>query len=364
MDPSSDADASLVPVSKHSPPSSSSPHALWSAISTSGLVKFLLLFASGWAIILVLNYFQEVIVTFAIASILSLILSYPARYLERHLGRNIALGITIALSLITVLTTAGFIALAVVGQLQQLLTSISNSLQDVPAFLERLELFLSNRNINADLNIWLERLSAPLGAIVGGLVQSASSLPILLVRSIIVLVIAFFLLIDDGQLWQFVLKVVPGQQRDRFSQSVRKGFVGFLRGQVIISALLGVVSFGIYWLLQIPFPLALAAIVAILDLIPGIGATLGVIAITLIGLVNSGWLVALKIVIASITLQQIQDNLVAPRVMQEAVNLSPVVVFLALLIGERVAGFWGLFLAVPAAGTLVTFLNLEELQGH
>ncbi|MBE9008655.1 AI-2E family transporter [Pseudanabaenaceae cyanobacterium LEGE 13415] len=96
---------------------------------------------------------------------------------------------------------------------------------------------------------------------------------------------------------------------------------------------------------------------------PGIGATLRVTVVCFVILVQSGWLTALKVLAICVILQQLQDNLLAPRVMQTTVHLSPVVVFFALLVGTRVSGLLGIFLSVPIAGVIVSLLNLEEAQG-
>lgn len=74
-------------------------------------------------------------------------------------------------------------------------------------------------------------------------------------------------------------------------------------------------------------------------------------------------LLAFKVLIASIVLQQIQDNLISPRVMQKSVNVNPVVTFFALLIGTRIAGLLGIFLAVPIAALVVSLLEIDELKG-
>jgi len=80
---------------------------------------------------------------------------------------------------------------------------------------------------------------------------------------------------------------------------------------------------------------------------PGIGATLGVIIISSLVFVTQGPWTALSVVVVSIVLQQIQDNLIHPKVMGKALNINPVVIFFALFIGERVAGLLGVFLAIP-----------------
>ncbi|MFH7023986.1 MAG: AI-2E family transporter [Heteroscytonema crispum UTEX LB 1556] len=178
---------------------------------------------------------------------------------------------------------------------------------------------------------------------------------------IIIIVIAFFMLTDGEQIWQLILKMIPHNQRDRFAKSIQKNFIGFLRGQLLISFILSIATFLVFALLRVPFPFLLAITVGLFDLIPGIGATLGVTLVSLIILVQSGWIVSTKVLICCIVLQQIQDNFIAPRVMQSTVHLNPIVVFFALLIGTKIAGLLGVFLSIPIAGVIVSLLDIEEL---
>jgi predicted PurR-regulated permease PerM len=121
-------------------------------------------------------------------------------------------------------------------------------------------------------------------------------------------------------------------------------------------------SYIAFVLLQVNYALLLAIIVGILDAIPGIGATLGVIVVTLLVFASQGGGVALKVVIASVLLQQIQDNLIHPKVMGNALKLNPVLLFLALFLGERVAGLLGVFLAIPIAGMVAAWLRSVQAE--
>jgi predicted PurR-regulated permease PerM len=96
-------------------------------------------------------------------------------------------------------------------------------------------------------------------------------------------------------------------------------------------------------------------------LIPGIGATLGISLVALIVLPQGIWL-SLKVLLGCILLQQIEENLLMPRIMQGSLNINPVVMFFALLIGARVAGLLGVFLAVPIAGVIISLFEMDELK--
>jgi predicted PurR-regulated permease PerM len=331
-------------------------------ISTNALVRFLLFFGAGWAGVTLFQYFEYVIFVFAFSSILALLLNYPLCYLQRFVGRNIALAIVFTLSLLTIVVLAIAFGLTLSNQIQQLATLLIQSFNRADNPLDRFQNTLSNANIKLDL----EAISAQIRtAFEVGLNWAVNSVPILLqnyVTFIIVIVIAFFMLIDGAKLWQLVLKLLPEQHRSRVAIAVQKNFVGFLRGQLLISFLLSVATFIVFVLFQVPFSFLLAVTIGVFDLIPGIGATLGVSFVCLIILVQNGWLMALKVFAICVVLQQLQDNFVSPRVMQSTVHLNPVVVFFALLVGTRVSGVLGVFLSIPIAGVIVSLLEIEEAQ--
>jgi predicted PurR-regulated permease PerM len=116
----------------------------------------------------------------------------------------------------------------------------------------------------------------------------------------------------------------------------------------------------VFTLLGVNYSLIFALIIGVLDAIPGIGATLGVLIVTLLVFTSQGTAIAVKVVIGSLILQQIQDNIIRPKVMGNALELNPVVLFLALFIGERVAGLLGVFLSIPIAGMIAIWMRLRQ----
>jgi len=159
----------------------------------------------------------------------------------------------------------------------------------------------------------------------------------------------------------FILKIVPKHGRGRFAAIVKRKFLGFVRGQVILTAFLTISTFLVFVVLQVPFPLILAAIVEFWIQFLGL-EHIRISTISLIVLSQSVWL-ALKVLAACIVLQQIQDNLIAPQVMQGSVNINPVVIFFALLVGARVAGLLGIFW-IPIAGVIVSLFEIDEMKAE
>ena len=112
-----------------------------------------------------------------------------------------------------------------------------------------------------------------------------------------------------------------------------------------------------------PYPLVLASVVGAFDLIPGIGATIGISLICLI-ILPQGIFLSLKVLAACIILEQIAENFVMPRIMKGSVDINPVIMFLALLVGARVAGVVGVFLAIPITGVIISLLDINEMRGE
>ncbi|BAY97161.1 hypothetical protein NIES37_10980 [Tolypothrix tenuis PCC 7101] len=335
----------------------------WQRLNNLALVRFLLLVAAGWAIVQLLAYFQGVIVIFTFAAILAFLLSYPVKWLRRFLPHGVAVVLVFLLSIVVLGGIAITLGLAVLSQGQQLIDSITTFLNSLAPLIERLESFLRSRNLQIDLNFIEDQLRTQA---INSLVNSLAILQQFLtnfVTFILIAVISFFMLLDGEKIWQLILKIVPSQKRNRFNRIIKKSFLGFFRGQLLLTLFLTTATFIVFVVLNVPFALLLSVIVGLLDVIPGIGATLGVSTITLIVLSQSVWL-ALKVLIACIVLQQIQDNLIAPRIMQGALNLNPIVVFFALLVGARVAGLLGIFISIPIAGVIVSLFEIEEMQAE
>jgi predicted PurR-regulated permease PerM len=335
----------------------------WSRLNNLALVRFLLLVASGWAIIQLLAYFEPVIVIFTFAAILAFLLSYPVQWLRRFLPHGLAVFVVFLVSIVIIGGLAVTVGLTILSQGQQLIDSVSAFLNSLVPLLERIEELLNKRNIQLDLTVIEEQIR---NQAITSLVSSLAILQSILTNFltfILIAVVAFFMLLDGEKIWYFLIKQIPLQRRSRFTTVIRRKFLGFFRGQLLLTLFLASTTFIVFLLLKVPFALILSVIVGILDIIPGIGATLGVSIITLIVLSHGVWL-ALKVLVACIVLQQIQDNLIAPRIMQGALNLNPVVVFFALLVGARVAGLLGIFISIPIAGVIVSMFEIDEMKSE
>ena len=241
----------------------------------------------------------------------------------------------------------------------QLINQGSTLLNDLMVALQRPELPFHSVLTTIEPTQLIELLRASLGkglGVVGGAFAGVFG-------GVFLIVIVVYMLLDNGCTWRQLLRLLPDNLRSRFDRSVQKNVLGFLRGQITLMIFLSLASLLVFALLGVKSSLVLAIAVGVLDPIPGIGATLGVIVAAIVVLLTQGQWLALQVVIASVILQQIQDNLIHPRVMGRALEIQPVVLFFALFVGERLAGLLGVFLAITVAGMILGWNKDSQAEG-
>lgn len=342
------------------PPNS---HPLWEKWSNSRLVRYLLLFALGWAITQVLVYFEAVIIIFIFSAVLAFLLHYPVRWLAHYIPRSAAVLIVFSITLLILGGLLSTLGLAIISQGQQLLNQAPVFYSAAIEFVETMQGLLTRWNLNVNFNGIEDQIRDQVITGVGFGFSTLQGVLASLLDMIIIAVVAFFMLLDGGKLWEFMLKAIPIHQRQNFTIAVKRNFLGFFWGRLILSLFFGVSVFIVLLFLDVPYALFLAAIAGVFDLIPGIGATLGISLVSII-LLPQGIFLSLKVLVSCVLLQQVEENLLMPRVMQNSVNLNPVIMFLALLMGARIAGLVGIFLAIPITGVVISLLNIDEMQSN
>lgn len=331
--------------------------------SQTHLIKFLLLFASGWAMMQLLAYFRLLIVIFVTATILAFLLSHPVTWLSRWMPRGIAAVGLFLVCLIIVIGLSATVGLAVISQGQQVIDSLREFLEALSPWLHQVEATFKVWNLNVNLQNLDVQVQNQVGQLLTtglGLLQATLTN---LITVVLTAVVTLFMLLDGAQIWWWLLQRLPISNREAFNTVVQHNLLGFFWGRLLLSIFFGSSTFLVFLTLKVPFALVLGVMAGLCDLIPGIGATLGIGLVCLILLSQSVWL-AVQALIACVVLQQVEENVLLPHVMRDSLNINPVVMFFALIAGFTVAGVLGLFLAVPAAGVMVTWLNIEAMQGQ
>ncbi len=343
--------------------SSVDAHKLWEYLNNTRLVRYVLLFILAWAIVQVLAYFSTVLVIFIFAAILAFLLNFPVKWLSKWMPRWLAAIIAFLLGILLVGGLIATLGLAILSQSQQLLQQAPLLLESAIGWIESLQVALQERNIAIDLTDFEAQLRAQsLNAISIGF-STLQSILFHLVDLLLIAIVAFFMLLDGRRLWKFLMRLFPCHLQQNLTTAIQNNFLGFFWGRLLLSIFFGVSVFLVFLLLNVPYALVMAAIAGVFDLIPGIGATIGITLVCLI-ILPQGLLLSLKVLVSCIVLQQIEENILMPRIMQGSINMNPVIMFFALLVGARIAGLVGVFLSIPIAGVFISLLDLDEMRGE
>jgi predicted PurR-regulated permease PerM len=187
------------------------------------------------------------------------------------------------------------------------------------------------------------------------------SLPVLLSAAslvgalVIVPVLAAYMLLDATNVRDQLLGLFPAKRRAKVDTIIDEidGVVGgFIRGQLIDGAIVGVMIFVMLTATHVPYALLIGVAAGILNFIPYAGAVIGFIPSVILALAYNGPGNAALVAALFVVIQQIDGNFVAPRVLKDAVGLSPLYIIIAILVGTELFGLIGTFLAVPVAAML------------
>ena len=196
-----------------------------------------------------------------------------------------------------------------------------------------------------------------------GITRSVGSI-IFNLLTVFILTVYFLLSLPRTERLTEALFVGPNRERDVrvFQQSVER-IGGYVSGNIGVSIIAGIASFIALVLIGVPFAAALAMWVAIADLIPTVGATLGALAAVIVA-AFAGWGQVIITVIYFVVYQQVENYVIVPRVMKKAVDLSPAMVIVSVLIGGSLAGFAGALLALPVAAALKVVIQDIWMAGR
>jgi predicted PurR-regulated permease PerM len=182
-----------------------------------------------------------------------------------------------------------------------------------------------------------------------------------LFSALTVLVFTVYFMADLPRLRTGLVRLFPPDRRVRAKQVVdlvvdKVG--GYMIGNIIVSIVAGVFSYLAFRLLGVPFAVPLAVLVAVFDLIPMIGATLGAIVGVLVALFTSPlWPTTVLVAAFFVAYQQLENYLIAPRVLKTTVDIGAAAVLLAGLIGATLLGLVGALMAIPVAAAFNVLLN-------
>jgi hypothetical protein len=200
----------------------------------------------------------------------------------------------------------------------------------------------------------VEYVSGAGTSLLGSTLAIVTGLVTLVTDIFLILAITFYLLLDGRSMHNRALRLLPVTTRERWffvEATLNRVLGGYIRGQILVALTVGVAAGVGSALLGVQYPLVIGLLAFFFEFIPLIGPVLGMVPAVIIAFFQSPGL-ALWVIVYFIVLQQIESNIIVPRVSGHAVGLHPLAALLALLAGVELGGLGGALLAVPVAGVL------------
>jgi predicted PurR-regulated permease PerM len=282
----------------------------------------------------------------------------PVNLLSRKLPRGAAIAI-VYLGVIVLPIAVGLILVPpVVEQGVKLASNLPQYVQDLnQAFDENPQLREANEkyDITTRLESASEKLLSRLGDAAGALADIGAGVISSTFALVTILVISMFM-IGRGQAWRDIaVRNRPAQQAERIRRAtdqIANAIGSYIGGALVQATVAGIVSWVMLVILGVPSPLPLALIVALLDLIPMVGATLGAVVVGVVTLFVGFPTVTIIWAIFAIVYQQFENYIVQPRIQSRAVALDPFLVVVAALFGGAMLGVIGALLSIPIAAAI------------
>ena len=298
---------------------------------------------------------------FLIALFLAAVLNPAVNWLQRRhrlIKRPLAIGLTYLALLVALLLVVGIFVPVLVDQINgfvKFVTTAANAPEGPTKYVKGLAKDTGLGGLFQRFSDQLDELRKHLGGLLQNLLSSSGQIAVSVAGMIAalatVLTLTFFLLLGSERYVNAGVGLFPERHqplvRRLFSRSA--GAVsGYITGNLAISVICGVTTFVVLLLLGMPYAAPLALLVAVLDLIPLVGATLGGALLVLVGLFVEPWK-AVVLLVYIVVYQQAEGSVLQPIVYSKAVQLNGLVILIALLVGGQLLGIPGALLAIPVA---------------
>lgn len=337
----------------------------WARASTSQVVRTVAIALLTTAIVLgaffLLWQVRTFIGWFVIAVFLAAVLNPAVNWLQRRhrlMKRPIAIALTYLGVLVALLFVVGIFLPVLVDQISGLVkfvTTAANAPEGPTKYIEGLAKQNGLGEFFQRFSDQLDELRKQAGEVLKNLFSStgqiAASAAGAVVSLLTILTLTFFLLQGSER----YLNAGVGLFADAHQPLVRRlltqsggAISGYVTGNLAVSLICGVTTFIVLWVLGMPYAAPLALLVALLDLVPLVGATIGGAVLVVVGLFVEPWK-AVVLLIFVLVYQQVESNVLQPIVYSKAVQLNGLAILIALLVGGQLLGIVGALLAIPVA---------------
>jgi predicted PurR-regulated permease PerM len=315
---------------------------------------------NGWLFLQVLNQLDPLGNAVILAALFAYLFNYPIRFLQGlGLRRRWAILLVVAIAFIAISILAATIIPVLFQQAYELLDKLPTWIDLGKQQLIALSAWVKAKQWPVELSGLANQLTGQLSGrlqdiglqVVDVASSAANSVATLFLTAIFTIVLS----LTGEDVWNGLLSWLPDAWREQVRSSWQQTFDNFISGQLILATIQTILQTTAFLLLRVPFGLLFGVLVGILSLIP-FGGALAVLVLGGLLMIQNVWL-GLKVVLVSFLINQVNDNVIAPRILSGLVGLNPFWLIVSLFIGAKVAGTLGLFLAVPIASFIKTFAD-------
>lgn len=330
-------------------------------VSNGTIIRILSLILVFLIVVTFLTKISYALLLIVISFFLALALNAPVQWLAKHLphrrGHERRAVATVISFLIVVIILGGFIASITPPIVRQTQGFVSN----VPSYIEQIQnddssfsRFVRKHNLESEVQSFSNQLKSRLNHYVGSAVNTVAAIGKSIVAMLTILVLTFLMLVEGPRWVKYIYRLMPKRHQrhaERVAGDMYKVVRGYVNGQVILAAIAAALITPALFILHISYPVALIFVIFLAGLIPFIGHTIGAIIVTLVALFHSP-IAAIIILAYYILYINIENYLIQPRLQSMTTNMTPLTVFLAVVVGVTFGGMVGGLLAIPVAGCI------------
>ena len=317
-------------------------------------IYYALLFAILTVVaIQVLLRLEDVLLILFISVLFAATVSRPANALERlRIPRLMAALMVYLIAFGIIIATAWYVVPPLFRQIAELTGNIPDYVEDFEGLQER---YAELQQEYPSLDAFDDQVTGAVGRITEGITARLAMLPQtifqLVFDALSVFFISLLIITTRSKIMELILSVIAPEHRETTRDVLTKMWVRvgyYLQAQLIVMAIVGTLMFIALWVLGVNFPILLAIVVALGQLLPRIGPWLG--RIPLLGIAAlQGWQMVAMVAAASVVIENLKGYVISPLVEGDQLNIHPLLVFISVLVGGTLFGLAGAFIAVPAA---------------
>lgn len=263
---------------------------------------------------------------------------------------------TIAVVLVVYLAIVALFSTLIASLIPAVVNQTRGLSQALPTYLHNLEDMLNTRFDPALTNNYLSSIPSNILKLAAGAFDN-------ILNVMAVFFMTYYLIIERPHLHRYLLRLFDNKnaeaRAERLVHAIERQVGGWVRGELILMLIIGILTYAGLTALGIPYALPLATLAGLLEAVPNLGPTIAAIPAILMGFAVSP-LVGFGALAMSILIQQLENNLIVPKVMQSATGTAPLATILVLLVGYTLGGITGAILAMPIY--LVTQTVMAELS--